>query len=294
MPGHRKPKKASPLIYLYGFTLAQAPRAAREAGSAGPLLPPSRGVEGNVGVDCVEHQGICALVSLVPAGVYEEQPLEEHFKDPCWLAIRVERHNRVLLEVLERAVVAPCRFGTLFRSLASVRALMARHRRLLKRVFRRLQDRAEWSVKAYVAPSLRQGDGKGCTNANTQGSGGHRGQGAAYLLGLVRERVAGREASQRVRDHAKRIIARLSLFAEDMVLLPLRNPEDGKGMIFLNLACLVRRSNDRAPLAALRKLADKEKDDLALSWSGPWPAYSFASGLFSSAVQPKSAVELGL
>jgi hypothetical protein len=241
-------------------------------------------VEDGVGVACVEHLGIGAVVSLVPAKVYEEQPLEEHCKDPCWLAARAERHNRVLLQILEHTAVAPCRFGTLFRDFATVKEIIACNRRLLSKTLRRLQDRVEWSVKAYVTRPSRPSGDKHHGRTSSRRSGSERAQGAAYLLGLARARTAQREVDVRLRNHAKRIIGALSRLSEDVVLLPVRDTESDKGMIFLDLACLVKRGNMPAFASRLQKLgAGEKKNDIALSWSGPWPAYSFAGSSFHPA-----------
>ena len=81
----------------------------------------------------------------------------------------------------------------------------------------------------------------------------------------------------------------LSRAAVDMAALPLRNPESGKATIFLNLACLVERAKTPALLSGLRKLAVSQKrKGVVLTWSGPWPAYSFAGGLFSSRASGKT------
>ena len=285
-------RKSAALVYLYGFTPGDA------------RLPPlAHGVEDGSPVLRVEHQDIAALVSLVPAAAYEEQPLEEHLKDPCWLAVRVERHNRVLLEVLQYAAVAPCRFGTLFRDAAAVKKVIARHRLSLAKVLRKLEGRQEWSVKAYLPPIHIAGRGHdpipGCLEIGIVSpergdmtrfpavweSGScprneSRGEGSAYLLGLVRQRAARQEAERCVHAHAKRITAHLAELAEDMAPLPLRNSENGKRTLFLNLACLVKDVETRTLPSRFAKLAAMEKKkNIILTWSGPWPAYSFAGGL---------------
>ena len=296
-------RKQAPLVYLYGFTPA-----------AVCFHPAAHGVEEGVRVECLEHQGISALISLVPASVYEEQPLEERFKDPCWLALRVERHNRVLLGALEHAAVAPCRFGTLFRSTTALKEIIARHRATLAKVLRKLEGRQEWSVKAYcsagfqpaalsagVPPASPSSDVQ--PTSHTAGGqlapgaaggppihprrpptpGGNRGEGSAYLLGLVRQRTARQQAAEQVHAHAQRITAALAKLAEDMAPLALRSSENGKETIFLNLACLVKRGEAGALIARLAKLAAREKKaNITLTWSGPWPAYSFAGGLFET------------
>ncbi|MCY3018461.1 MAG: GvpL/GvpF family gas vesicle protein, partial [Planctomycetota bacterium] len=99
-----------------------------------------------------------------------------------------------------------------------------------------------------------------------------------------RARTAQREVDGRLRNHAKRIIGVLSRLSEDAVLLPVRDTEHDKGMILLDLACLVKRGNMPAFASRLRKLGAGEKtNDIALSWSGPWPAYSFAGSSFHQA-----------
>ncbi|MGD0094460.1 MAG: GvpL/GvpF family gas vesicle protein, partial [Planctomycetota bacterium] len=170
---------------------------------------------------------------------------------------------------------------------ASVKQVLARHRPSLTKVLHRLEGRAEWSVKAYVVPSPLWGEGRcersergvrGCQRSGQASAG----EGSAYLLGRVRQRAAQEEACEQGHNHAKRIAAALSRIAEDLVLLPLREPEGGNGMLLLNAACLVRRDKAQAFLSALEKLdAQERRNGIRLNWAGPWPAYSFA-GLHSS------------
>jgi len=271
---NKKRRRITPLVYLYGFTPAAVCLQAAPRHSCRAL----HGVEEGVRVECIAHRGIGAVVSFVPAAVYEERPLEAHLKDPCWLALRVERHNRVLRGILEHVAVAPCRFGTLFRSTSAVKEVIARHGPTLAQVLRNLEGRQEWSVKAYL--TIRSAGVQPVHSRRAPMSRGNRGAGAAYLLGLVQKRSAQHETNRRVQAHAKRITGVLAKLTEDMAPLPLRISENGTGMVFLNLACLVKRGEAGALLSNLAKLAAKEKKrDITLAWSGPWPAYNFSGGL---------------
>jgi hypothetical protein len=186
------------------------------------------GVEEDIPVECLEHQGICALVSRVPSAVYEEKPLQKHVQDACWLALRVERHNRALLQVLERSTVVPCRFGTLFRSVAALEEALARNHAALSETLKRLDGRVEYAVKGIFDSQFWTHDLRDdhAAKANRKSRIENRKSGGSnYLLGLVRKRNAERQACRQTEDHARRIAAAVTQFAEQVIHLPLPKPE---------------------------------------------------------------------
>lgn len=244
-----------PLLHLYGFTAAGAGGLPRR-GLAG-VEPPGR-------VECVAREGIAAIVSRVPGEDYEDAAIGERLRDPAWLAQRVERHNGVLLAFLEQGPLAPCRFGMRLRTRADVLDILSRYRLPVRKALGRLRDRVEWSVKAFAAaapePCQREDDG------------------AAYLLGRVRQRASRQETLRLGYERAQVIVDALTPFVEDCRHLPLR---DGTRQPLLNLACLVRSVSLPAMRSMLEDLCAGERTHhVTLGWSGPWPAYSFAGDLF--------------
>ena len=277
-------KRREVVFYVYGC--AAAPRRRRKASVGAPLPRPAAALEAGSSCRWIEEQGVAALVSPLPAAVYEEAPLARHMENVAWLAERVERHNRVLLEAMAHTPVAPCRFGVLLRKPEGVVGMLRRLRTPLLKTLKRLGDGREWSVKAFaISPPARPGPGRGSPAEPARAATG----GKAYLLARAQERAAQREATARARGRAGRLLALLARLARDVVPLPARAMK-GQAEPFLNLACLVRRRDTRRWLRRLQAMAQREQNNsLRLAWSGPWPPYSFVAELSDPAACGRGA-----
>lgn len=280
---HPRPKRPvssarGALLYVYGCA---AVPGGRSKASAKPSLPrPVAALEASARCEWIEDGGLAALVSSVPAAIYEEAPLAKRMENLPWLAERAQRHNRVLLEVMTHTPVAPCRFGVLLRKREGVVRMLRRLQKPLLQTLENLGESYEWCVKAFAAPrpvqppSLRGRPAKPARAASG---------GKAYLLDRARERAAQREATARARGRAGQVFALLARFARDVVPLPARAMK-GQAEPLLNLACLVQRADTRRWLARLQDLARREQDNnLRLAWSGPWPPYSFVAEVSDAA-----------
>ncbi len=277
------------LFYVYGF--AAAPRAWQ------PPSLPGAGVEEDAPVEWVRHGGIAAIVTRVPAEIYEEGPLAERVQDASWLLPRAERHNRVLAGVLEHASPIPCRFGCLFRDEAGLLRAIDASRDALRRALRRLRGREEWAVKAGVAGDDSEGASQTPAGASRGRADASRGTGAscgaaadgsaaampgtAYLLGRIEDTERRRTRSATARGRAESILAAAARRSEEVAPLPIRDlPEARAGDLFLNLACLVRRDRVRLFRAGMARLAAREEEHhVTLRWSGPFPPYNFVGPL---------------
>ncbi|MBI4612517.1 MAG: GvpL/GvpF family gas vesicle protein [Planctomycetes bacterium] len=249
------------LFYVYGFC-APASRL------------PKGGIERNTPVEWLGEGEVGALASKVPAKDYEEGPLATKTADIAWLTERARRHNAVLLAALEQTAVVPCRFGTLFRSLAKVERVLSERRDALEDALQRLDGRVEWSVKAYISAEPGRPE-----RVRTSGSGPQ--DGTTYLRERLREKEERQGRELAAQAFAEDLASRLGREAEEVAALPLRNLGAGEGeTIVANLACLVPRSaGDRLRGAMVRLHRRAKERGIRLAWSGPWPPYSFAGEL---------------
>jgi hypothetical protein len=249
------------LFYVYGFS---------PVCGVLPVLP-SAGVEGDVQVEWVVHGGVGAIVSRVPSGSYGEQALEERCKDPRWVCERAGSHNRVLLAVLHEVPVVPCRFGTLFLEPAGVVAQIARLAPRLQQTFGRIGTRAEWAVKAFVDATEKAEADRNPADRT----------GAAYLKARAAGRAVRRQALDQAASRAAALAEELVGACSELVHLPLR-ASGSQGPPVLNVACLLEHSGSAAFEERLRELEARERrESLIVTWSGPWPPYSFVGDLSS-------------
>jgi hypothetical protein len=76
---------------------------------------------------------------------------------------------------------------------------------------------------------------------------------------------------------------------EEIVHLPLHDLGRDHKHLSLNLACLLRRQDVARLESKLKRLLAREQEyNVTLTWSGPWPAYSFVGSIFSSSSGPGS------
>src|SRR5690349_6293959 len=114
-------------VYVYGI-VRRWPHGDVEAG----------GVDGAAPIRIVEGEGVCAVVSDVPA-VWRDAGRSD-----------LQAHDRVLHELMARETVIPMRFGVVMASDAEVRErLLQRHVDEFSPLFELLHERVQMSVKAY-------------------------------------------------------------------------------------------------------------------------------------------------
>jgi hypothetical protein len=130
-----------PGIYLYCLTRPAALPCVR--GLARQGLP---GVDGPGAVMGLRVSGVVGVISEVDVDEFSAQNLQSL----PWVAERAERHEAVVAQVMAVSPVLPVKFGTLFRSRASLLAFLDRHNPAMEEGLLGLQGKAEWSVKGFL------------------------------------------------------------------------------------------------------------------------------------------------
>ena len=133
---------SSPGIYLY--CLARPECLSVVKGLAEQNL---RGVDDRHPVVALEEAGMVAVIGEVDPGEFSDQNLQAL----PWVGPRALRHEAVVEQIMGASPVLPVKFGTIFRSRARLGEFLGRHREDIARVLDELRDKAEWSVKGYLA-----------------------------------------------------------------------------------------------------------------------------------------------
>jgi hypothetical protein len=250
--GHRPTAGAERAVYVYGVIRRTAPGGLTGSG-VGSRPAPLRLVEGRT---------LSAVVSDVP---------------PTWRAAGradVERHDRVLAELMDRETVVPMRFGIVMASDDDVRdRLLERHAGTLAALLERLDGRVQMSVKAYYLeeallrevlrrhPELkRRSDAlEGLPLAASQ----------PERIALGRD-VAAAVEEQRALDE-RTLAEPLAAVADDIRVEP---PVSDRQVAAIQLLV---GADERPRLdAAVRRLADEHGSRFGLRYVGPLPPYSFS------------------
>ncbi|MFP5253035.1 MAG: GvpL/GvpF family gas vesicle protein [Actinomycetes bacterium] len=236
-----------------------------------------RGVQGldGVPVEAVEHRGLSAIVSTVDLAEYGEEALRRNLEDLAWLEKVARGHDTVIHAVAGSAATAPLRLATICLDDDGVRARLDEWHDALQAALDRVEGRAEWAVKAFArSGSAEESPASVPAGQETSGTGA----GLAYLQrkkSQVQQQAQSQERAQQVAEEVHRALAERCVASRRLA------PQDPRltgheGVMTLNGAYLVERSEGDAFAAAVRELAERHPD-AHLTVAGPWPPYSFAT-----------------
>jgi len=127
--------------YVYGVV---------PAGEVPPdLLEGAHGVDATHPLLLIAADGVAAIASGVRLDEFGEAGLEANLHDETWLQERASAHDAVLETVLGRVPLVPFRFGTVRRTQAHVRTMLAENASIAE-ALERLAGRIELGVKAFL------------------------------------------------------------------------------------------------------------------------------------------------
>lgn len=241
-----------------------------------------QGVDPGHKVFLLEGNELAAIVSRVPLDEFGEEQLREYLNDAGWLAEKARAHEHVLEALLDSTTVVPMRLCTIFKGEKQVREMLGRERAALLDSLARLEGKAEWGVKVFVASGALE---RIAAERGGRGSDELR-PGAAYMARKHQEARA-REGAQEIGDEwAQQIHERLSRDAAEALLNPLqcREVSGHEGEMLLNGVYLI----EDAEVGRFRRLVGELQQDyleqeVAIELTGPWPAYNFVMGSIESA-----------
>jgi hypothetical protein len=259
------------LWYVYGIQPADADPPTAATGIVGAA------------VDCVETEGLRALVSRVRSADFGQPELIDKLDDLEWVGDNAQAHEAVLGAALTAGPVLPLRFATVFGDRDAVVDVMRRHAGDLHAEIERINGLREWGAKVLV-------DLDACDRwitARTPGLGGaSREHGAGH--GDGRAYLARRQAQRGTRDERHRLLLEISseihallseLAVESTTDPPQQRQLSGhEGEMILNGAYLLDDDGGERFLAAARDLTERHADKgMAVQVTGPWPPHHFIS-----------------
>lgn len=214
------------------------------------------------------------VVSSVPARQYDEAALERGLQRLDWVGPRALAHEAVVEHFLSSPAVLPMQLFALFTTDARAIEHVASDRRRIARILARIDGRVEWGLRVTLSRPVQGSDPR-----TTR----HRGltpfvaaSGAEYLARKRELRDAPRLELQRARADAARAyhaIRRTTAAARRRTEVEQAAPGS---RVVLDAAFLVPAGQRRAFEAAVRgQTRPLERTGLAVSLTGPWPAYNF-------------------
>src|ERR1044071_3708656 len=253
-----------------------------ERDALAPLLDGAlpEAIEEGASLELIEAEGLAAVVSAVPLGVYGAGAVAAGLTDATWTATRALRHERVAEHFARRAGVVPLRFGAIYLKREGVAATLAERAAQFREVLARLRGREEWGVNVYVergrlreevtrlSARLREMSERADASA----------PGQAYLLRKKIEGLRDEEARAETRRVARETEETLAEACDAAARLRvLKDEATEQGELAARLAFLVRRDAFDAFRAAAEQLAERYTPlGFRFELTGPWPAYNFA------------------
>jgi gas vesicle protein GvpL/GvpF len=212
------------------------------------------------------------VVADVPAESFDAKTIDARLKDLDWLSRCGAAHHAVPDALIESHAVIPLRLFTLFSTEVKALSTFRKSKARVARALARVKGRQEWVLrigrpdpgKVVAHPEVRttppgRGDGK---------------SGTSFLHAKADVKRGRSERARRVAAEAARVFERLDALADASTARPIT---PGTSLL-LDAAFLVSKRRTAALQRTLTKHAQVLLDDgCPISFTGPWPPYSFAS-----------------
>jgi hypothetical protein len=234
------------------------------------------------------YQGLDAVVSMVCLDEFDSDIIQIKARnDLQWIKEKAVIHEMVIEEALrsgsEILSLIPMKFGTIFKEEKALQETLSKHHEQFKALLEKLEGKQEWSVKAYLTNSQKFEQAIKESNTFIQEKAKEiKGlpEGMAFFMEEELNEVISREVSRELDHVVEGIYESLSRQAESSVQNNILGREltgRNEPMVF-NTACLVASRDIEEFKDVARKLNQElQKRGVDLEFSGPWPAYHFAT-----------------
>jgi hypothetical protein len=241
-------------------------------GSRKPVL--RRGATGLPGAGPVRAldagNGLWLIVAELDQAAYDERAIAAGLQDLAWVSSRAVGHERVVERFLSAPAVLPMQLFTIFKSDARALDYVQKNRRRIDRILKRIEGHVEWGLRLTWDEQAARAAVEAAHRPR-----GHTG-GVAYLARKRDLLDVNRVQLADARRAATRVFKDLSRHATDAVRRTSTEQAAPGSRLVLDAAYLVPAARAAAFRTALRHRArGLEQSGLAVSLTGPWPAYNF-------------------
>jgi hypothetical protein len=254
------------LVYLYCIAESE------------PKIKQIKGLGNNLYSIC--HNGLYAVVGKVDQQEFCEDGLKRNMADMEWIKTKAGTHERTIEQVMADTDVIPFKFGTLFNTNASLKAMLEQYGQEFKAILGKLANKQEWGVKIYCHSEKL----KASINNNEAGILEIEDQiksspvGKAYLLKKKKDEMIENALNEKINDCGQEsfeLLKELSFEARVNKLLPRQVTEREDDMV-LNSGFLV----DKDEIDDFQNMVDTLKmhygsKGFLIDCTGPWPPYNF-------------------
>jgi hypothetical protein len=225
---------------------------------------------------------VSLIVSDVPSTTYNSEQLTTQLADLDWVSRCGAAHHAVAEKLAESHAVLPFRLFTLFSSEAKALAALRKTKARIAKALDRVKGRQEWVLRIGRPDPARidTGDARKTGVAHIRkgkaevAAGASTTSGTSFLLAKADARREAAERDARVSIDAAAVFDKLRTMADDATARPV----EPANALLLDAAFLVPAVDIEAFRHALTAAAaGLLRDGCAVTLTGPWPPYSFAS-----------------
>lgn len=256
---------ASDFTYLYGFVPTDA------------VVPPGLVGLGGSDVRLLDVGAVQAVISAVPADVYDPARIDERIQDLKWVSEQGVSHEAVVAWFVDNSEILPVSLFTMYStSRALEEATLPRAAELAAEI-ERLRNKREWDVKISFNEQEveRHANSLSTRIAEMDRDLAAATPGKRYLLMKKRADVLKAETRKAAQALADEAYAALHPHTVAARTLPIPQTRDALPVI-LHAAMLVERRAEPSLMEALEREGRKlEAVGVELRFSGPWAPYRF-------------------
>ena len=224
-----------------------------------------------------------AIVSSVAEDDYSEDSLRRGLQDLEWVGRRAMAHEAVVERFLFAPALLPMQLFTLFTSDERLIEYVQRERRRIERILSRIEKHLEWGVRltfdekaAREAVEREHSRTVKARKRKTEAARIVVVRGSSYLARKRDLLNVSRGQLQQARTEASRLYRTLAQGATEARRRSDTEQAAPGSRLLLDAAFLVPARRSTAFKSALQKKARTlDGSGLALSLTGPWPAYNF-------------------
>ena len=243
--------------------------------------PKLKGIEGlanNLYFIC--HNGLYATVSKVEEEEFGQEGLKRNMADFEWVKAKASIHEKMIEQVMTNTDVIPFRFGVLFNTDDSLKAMLQEYDEEFKAILRKLENKEEWGVKIYCdtkkLKTFSINDEPEILEIENQINSSSVGK--AFFLKKKKDELLAQMINRKINEYGQEsfdLLKDLSFEARINKLLPKEVTEREDEMI-LNSVFLINKDevDDFTSMVDTLKM-HYENEGFFIDCTGPWPPYNF-------------------
>lgn len=226
------------------------------------------------------HNGLYAVVDKVDQQEFGEEGLKRNMADMEWIKAKAGKHERIIDQVMADTDVIPFKFGTLFNTDNSLKAMLEQYDQEFKAFLRKLAYKQEWGLKIYCNPQkLKANLGNDDSEIlKIEDEIKSSSAGKSYFLKKKRDELIERTRNEKINECSQEsfeLLKELSFETRINRLLP-REVTEREDEMVLNSAFLV----DKDEVGDFQNMVDTlkmhyEGKGFLIDCTGPWPPYNF-------------------